>query len=184
MMNKVSNRNPYRFSRRFIRVITTVLVGVLLLGLVLGVVLGIVSDGLEGDAGETMSTVALGIVIAAFGIPLLVGAVLGGEAIARGAGVVGFLLVVGIASTAAASVADIAEGLGPAWQPALFWGGIALMALAVIGFWIIGFVAKVPMWLQLPILGSPRLVVQRGDEERGRGRRQAARRSSADRNTR
>jgi hypothetical protein len=34
------------------------------------------------------------------------------------------------------------------------------MVLAGAGFWIIGWIARVPMWLQAPVLGAPRLFVR------------------------
>jgi hypothetical protein len=166
MTNLSKAGNPYRFSRRVINVTTGVLVAAMLAGLVTGIALGVASDGVEGDAGETLSTVALWIVVGSFLVPLAVAAVLGGEAIKRGGGLVGALLMVGITATAVSRVGDVVDVIGAGWSDVLFWGGIVVMALAVAAFWIVGWVAKVPMWLQLPMLGSPRIVVRDGEEER------------------
>lgn len=41
------------------------------------------------------------------------------------------------------------------------------MVLAVVGFWVIGWIAGVPMWLQAPIPGPARVYV-RGSRDRER----------------
>jgi hypothetical protein len=160
-----SGGGRYRFSDRFIRVTTWWLIGVMVVSIGLGFLLGAISYGLEGDARDVLSVVAVWLVFGGIGLPLLTAAVLGGEAIKRGGGVIGFFLIVGLGSTAATSAGDVAEALGPVWQPVLFWGGIGLMALSGAGFWIIGHLAGVPMWIQAPMLGSPRLMVRRPDPE-------------------
>ena len=93
-------------------------------------------------------------------LPLLLAAVLGGEAIRAGGGLIGFLLIVGMLAAVAGGTELGRELLGRAWTPWALWGGTALMALATAGFWIAGWIARVPMWLQGPFPGSPRVVVR------------------------
>ncbi|MDI3213409.1 hypothetical protein [Arthrobacter sp. AL12] len=94
----------------------------------------------------------------------LLAAVLGGEAIRAGGGFIGFFLILGMLAAVAGGTELGQEMLGRTWTPWAFWGGTALMALAVGSFWIVGWIARVPMWLQAPVLGSPRVVV-RGSSE-------------------
>ncbi|TFV95384.1 hypothetical protein [Orlajensenia leifsoniae] len=148
----VKRTGSYRFTPRFISVTTRVLMGVLLGMVALGFILGFISDGVAGEAGETLGTIALGLILGGFLLPLLVAAVLGGEAIMAGGGIIGFLLIVGLVMTAAGSTEIGRDFVGDEWMPGLFSGGIILSVLAVAGFWVIGWIMKVPMW----ILGSRR----------------------------
>lgn len=154
----------YRFSGRFIKTTTTVLITAMLAMIAAGFILGPLSDNFEGETGEVLGIVAVALIIGGLGLPLLIGAVLGGEAIRPGGGIIGFLLIAGMFAAAAGMTEAGQEMLGPVWGPWAFWGGTTLMVLAVGGFWIIGWIAKVPMWLQAPVLGSPRAYV-RGSSE-------------------
>jgi hypothetical protein len=102
-------------------------------------------------------------------LPLLIAAVLGGEAIRAGGGVVGFFFIAGLFTIIAGENELGQEMIGPVWAPWALWGGGALMVLGGAGFWIIGWIAKVPMWIQAPFLGSPR-VDMRGRPETPRTR--------------
>jgi hypothetical protein len=97
-------------------------------------------------------------------LPLLLSGILGGEAIRPGAGFIGFFLIVGMFATVAGSTELGQELLGPVWTPWAYLGGIALMVLAGGSLWIVGWIARVPMWLQAPFQGSPRVIV-RGSSE-------------------
>ena len=90
---------------------------------------------------------------------------LGGEAIRAGGGVIGFLLGIGVVSSAIAATDLGRDFLGPVWAPVALFGGIGCVVLGVIGFWVIGWIARVPMWLQAPSPGAPRRYV-RGRAER------------------
>ncbi|WP_348789041.1 hypothetical protein [Leifsonia sp. NPDC080035] len=161
----------YRFSDRFIRVATTALLiamGVLVAG---GFALGFASDAVPGEAGETLGAVAAGVVVGGVLVPLAIAAVLGGEAVKAGAGFLGLGLVVGVAGIAFGSIEGARDLLG-AWAPLALWGGLLLLVGCAAGFWLAGRRAGVPQWLQLPILGSPRLPVSprtrhRADAEPG-----------------
>lgn len=154
----------FRFSDRFIKMVTTVLVTVMLVSITAGFIIGPLSDNVAGESGDVLGTVAAALIIGGLAFPLLMAAVLGGEAIRAGAGFIGLFLIVGMFSTAAGSTELGQEMLGRVWTPWAFWGGIALMVLAVAGFWIVGWIARVPMWLQAPFVGSPRVIV-RGSSE-------------------
>jgi hypothetical protein len=127
-------RNPYRFSRRFIAVATGVLIALMFVLPVVGIALGYALGDEEGDL-----TIVLA--IAGFGLPLVAAAVLGGESIRRGAGVVGLLLAAGLIAGPIGVVAGIR------WLIVI---GVVLVVAGGVLFWVIGFKAKVPMWIGLP----------------------------------
>lgn len=155
----------YRLTGRFIKITTTVLIVVMLGAIVVGFIIGLLSDNFDGDTGDTLQGVAGGLVIGGIMLPLLIAAILGGEAIKRGGGVVGFFLIVGMFSLVAGTTDLGKELIAPEWLPLAVWGGGGLMVLSVAGFWVIGWIAKVPMWLQAPMIGSPRVYV-RGSSDR------------------
>ncbi len=136
----------------------------MLVSIAAGFIIGPLSDNVAGEAGDALGMVAAALVIGGLAVPLLLAAVLGGEAIRAGAGVIGFFLIVGMFAAAAGGSGLGQELLGPVWTPWAFWGGIALMVLAGGSFWIVGWIARVPMWIQAPFFGSPRVVV-RGSSE-------------------
>ena len=150
----------FRFSDRFIKMATTVLVSFMLVSVIAGFIVGALSDTVDRDAQDALVTAAGALIIGGIMLPLLLSAVLGGEAIRAGGGVVGFFLILGLLAAVAGGTELGQEMLGRAWTPWAYWGGIALMALATGGFWIMGWIARVPMWLQAPVLGSPRVVVR------------------------
>lgn len=150
----------FRFSDRFIQMATTILMTFMLVSVAAGFIIGPMSDNVPGEAGDALGNTAGALVIGGLVVPLLLAAVLGGEAIRAGAGIIGFFLIVGMLAAVAGSTELGQEMLGRAWTPWAFWGGSALMVLAVAGFWIVGWIARVPMWIQAPFLGSPRLVVR------------------------
>lgn len=150
----------YRFSDRFIKTATTVLIALMLVSVIAGFIIGPLSDTVDGEAGDALGITAAVLVIGGLVVPLLLAAVLGGEAIRAGAGIIGFFLIAGLFAAVAGSTELGLDLLGSAWTPWAFWCGVALMALSVIAFWIVGWIARVPMWLQGPFIGSPRVVVR------------------------
>ncbi|ORJ97451.1 hypothetical protein A6F55_21005 [Prescottella equi] len=78
-----------------------------------------------------------------------------GEAIEAAGGFLGF----GIALVAFLPTVEALDFLG-AWQVPLYWAGWVLIAGCTVGFFVIGFIAKVPMWLRAPFLDSPRVYLQ------------------------
>jgi hypothetical protein len=118
---------------------TRVLLVVLGVTVGVGIGLGIASD--SAGAPDWLATAATVVVIAGVAVPLLVAAVLGGEAITRGGGLVGALLVAGMA----------VAGWG-FWDDSTPWkvAGFALAGAAVVGFWVMGWRAGVPMYVGLP----------------------------------
>ncbi|MCB5282520.1 hypothetical protein QK292_15090 [Arthrobacter sp. AL08] len=159
--NQVSRPNgKFRFSDRFLKVVTTALITVMLVSIAAGFILGPLSDNVDGRAGDVLGNVAVALIIGGLVLPLLLAAVLGGEAIRAGAGFVGFFLIAGMLAAAVGTTEAGQELLGPVWGPWAVWGGGALMVLAVGGFWIVGWIARVPMWIQAPVAGSPRVYVR------------------------
>ena len=81
-----------------------------------------------------------------------------------GAGGSGCFLIRGMFASALGSNDLGKDRLGPEGASWAFWGGIAAMVVAGVGFWIVGRIAKVPMWIQGPEFGSARAYVRgRGD---------------------
>jgi hypothetical protein len=150
----------FRFSERFINTTTTVLIVVMCVMLAGGFILGFVGDNFDGELRVVLGNVAVASILGGIVLPLLIAAVLGGEAIRAGGGALGFFLIAGLFATVAGSNELGQEMLGPVWTPWALWGGAALMVLAGAGFWIIGWIAKVPMWIQAPFVGSPRVYVR------------------------
>ena len=150
----------FRFSDRFIKLATIVLVTIMVVSVSAGFIMGTLSDAAVGRAQDDLITAAGALIIGGFMLPLLLAAVLGGEAIRAGGGFIGFFLILGMMAAVAGGTELGQEMLGRAWTPWAVWGGVAMMAFATGGFWIIGWIARVPMWLQAPGLGSPRVVVR------------------------
>ncbi|MDN4615328.1 hypothetical protein P5G50_12810 [Leifsonia sp. F6_8S_P_1B] len=173
----------YRFSDRFIKRWTAILLVAMGVIVVAGFVMGFLSDEVSGEAGETLANAAIAVVVAGFVLPLMVAAILGGEALKPGAGFIGFGLILGVLLLAT-TLAEATRGFYGSWAPAAFWAGVVLIVGCGIGFWLVGFAAKVPMWLQLPFLGSPRVYTQ-GESERpgdaNLGRKRGARRGEGTR---
>jgi len=146
-------RLPEKVINRWTRICVTVLIGSIVVGFGAGA-----GGGATGDAADDRHSAALGvvsvvllviaIVFGAGGFVFALGAsaYLGGESLQRGGGWVGILLIIGLLGASAG------WALGPVWGVA----GIVVMVLGVVGLILMGVRARVPMWLQLPILRSPR----------------------------
>jgi hypothetical protein len=156
----------YRFSNRFISVVTALILLVMGVTVVGGFVLGTFSDSIEGMEPEDVVDLSGVIIVAGFLVPLLIAAILGGEAIRRGGGLVGFGLILGVGLFTALPTLDMFEFLG-AWRIPLIWIGAGLIVVSGVGFWLLGRAAGVPMWLQAPVVGSPRVYVQGRSEKQG-----------------
>jgi hypothetical protein len=140
------NGNGFRYSPRFLRNWTIVLCVMVAVFPIAGFVL------LAGSDSPDPQPVGLTLLVSGVALPILIGGVLGGNAIIRHGGWIGLLFFLGLAT----AVCGIAVGF---WLVVVGW---VVTALAGLGFWLIGWRAHVPMWLQLPILYSPRFSVTRG----------------------
>ncbi|MCD9198745.1 hypothetical protein [Aeromicrobium wangtongii] len=148
----MTSRHPsgFRFSDEFIKRWTNRLViAIFAIG---GIGIGLSAATEIDGSPDWLGTVAAIVLIGGVVGPLLAAAVLGGESIRRGGGLVGVLLVGGLGAGGAGQVID---------RPWLTWCGAAAVALSVIGFWAMGWIAKVPMYIGLPWAHGD--VVQRDD---------------------
>jgi len=155
--------SQYRYSDKFISRMTGWLIACIFIGPGRAVVVGISGDAIFGNGlvPEWVTILAGSLAIAGIALPLLVGSWLGASAINRYAGPVGLLLFFGIAA--------VATG-GPFGQPQWVTLGIGALIISLILFFYIGFQARVPIWLQLPILNSPRLYISHGEKKKPRTR--------------
>lgn len=142
--------STFRYSDAFVKRATWVLIACMFVLPAVGIGLGISSDG--DWAPEWLGTFAGIFTVGGFVAPILVAAILGGEAITRGGGLVGLLFTYGLVGGATG------QALGIGW---LKWTGIAALVATVVGFWVIGWIAKVPMYVGRPGAHGP--VVQRKD---------------------
>ncbi len=155
--------NPYQFSPRFIKLWTTICLVIMGLGFVAGFIVGSMGDasGLTTDQRNAQEALGIAIMIGSFFFGILIAAVLGAESIKRGTGIIGFFFTAGFASLVFGSLNSSTIGVAvDPWRPLLFWGGIGLLVLAGLSYFVIGWIAKVPIWLQLPIFKSPRLYIR------------------------
>lgn len=134
--HKVAERYPsgYRMSKQFINLISTVL-GISMLALVgIGFLIGFVFSG----AGDWVGPTAITLILGGIGIPFLIAAWLGGQALHRFGGPVGLLLTIGFAGTVFGLTYH---------QPIYSYSGGGAILLSVLLFWFMGWKAKVPMFL-------------------------------------
>lgn len=131
----------YRLTDRTIKVWTRVVSLSMPILVVIGGVVALIS-GLIADANDVESNPGLivGVVIVASGVvfPLLIAAALGGESLHRGGSVVGILLAAGLLGTGVSTVVDF---------PWVMPWSIAAMIGGGIGFFVLGFIRRVPMWI-------------------------------------
>ncbi|AWB93438.1 hypothetical protein [Aeromicrobium chenweiae] len=142
--------NGFRFSDEFIKKWTNALIITLFVVTGVGVALGLASDA---DAAPSwLGEAAVVVIVIGVVGPILASAVLGGEAIRKGGGVIGLLFTAGF----------VAGGAGKGFEiPWLMWTGGVVAALGVLSFWVIGWIAKVPMYIGLPRAHGK--VIQRKD---------------------
>ena len=147
----------YRYSTKFISTMTGWLIAWIFIGTGLGFGVGAMGDVFFANTTTpTWYTVlALTITASGVGLPLLVSAWLGASALNKYAGPVGLLLVAGIGALAYGKVVER--------QSMWIWIGAASLVVSVGLFFLIGFRAKVAIWLQLPILYSPRAYISKGE---------------------
>jgi hypothetical protein len=147
----------YRYSDKFIRRMTGWLIALIFIGPAIGLGLGILGDTLfgTGDAPSWYTAIAISFVIGGVALPLVVSAWFGASALNKYAGPVGLLLIFGIGGLVYSKYSS---------DPTLWnWLGAGSLVLSTLLFFYIGLQAKVPIWLQLPILNSPRLYISKGD---------------------
>lgn len=132
------SQNPYRFSRGFIRRMTVILVMAIVVLPSAGIIYGLT---LDSDYEPWQGNIATGLLAGGFAVPLIAAAVLGGEAIRRWGGLVGFLFAAGLIAGPTGQV------FGIRW---LAIAGYVALGLGVVGFFVIGFASKVPMWIGTP----------------------------------
>ena len=128
----------FRFSDRFISRMTVILCIAIVVLPGIGIAYGIT---LDGGYEPWQGAIATGLTIGGFAVPLIAAAVLGGEAIRRGGGFVGFLFAAGLIAGPTGLV------LGIPW---IAIAGFVALAAGCILFFVIGFAAKVPMWIGTP----------------------------------
>jgi hypothetical protein len=156
----------YRFSdatiKKWEKVLTWWLVGGIVAAFLLaGGALGL-HEALGVEEGSGGETVLMGAVIAGLGIGVLtvvgviyLAAILGGLSLHRHGWILGALL---------------ATWLLVGWWPAFSLGGLlghavywGVFAVIIAAFRYLGAKAKVPMWVQAPVPGSPRILVHDGE---------------------
>ena len=145
----------YRYTDRFIQLATNWLVAYIFIGTAAGIGMGMLGDVLFNNSNFGYKTpgwyavTAVCVTISGVALPLIVGAWLGATAINKYAGPVGLLLVLGIGAT---TFGKVVEG-----QSMWLGIGVGTIIVSTALFFYIGLQAKVPIWLQLPILRSPRV---------------------------
>ncbi|MDJ0336016.1 hypothetical protein QMG83_12345 [Salinibacterium sp. G-O1] len=125
----------YRFSARTIRNWTKVLTAAVFIVPVAGLIYG---STLDSSPEPWQELLVQGLLYGGIVVPLLIAAVLGGEAIWPGGGFIGALFVAGLIG------GSLGVGNGIQW---LAITGFVAAVLGVGGFFAIGFAAKVPMWI-------------------------------------
>lgn len=149
--------NPYRFSPDFIDYWEKLLTKIILIGFGSGAVLAgigaILGSNFDGDIPEEdpiwnlvwVLVIAGGVVAAlAILVPLLIGCILGGRAIHRHGWIAGVLTFIGMIALAAGWALDD-ELLGDWLDGWLTQAGLGVLVAGVLGFFLVGHLAKVPM---------------------------------------
>ncbi len=144
--------------------ITRVLVAILVVFLLSGVVVGLVGGEPAPRANIIWSASLL---TAAYGIPLLVGSILGGLAIAKWGWIPGLFFGIGSVGVVSWVVNDNFHLVRDGWQLGPFvylgevWLAVSVWAAAIGGllFFVAGFVSDVPMWIGGP---TSRIMVNKG----------------------
>jgi hypothetical protein len=153
---RYANTN-YRYSDKFISRMTGWLIALIFIGPAIGIGLGILGDTIfgAGEAPGWYTVTAVSFMIGGVSLPLIVSAWFGASALNKYAGPVGLLLIFGIGALVYSKYSS---------DPTLWnWIGIGSLIFSTVLFFYIGFQAKVPIWLQLPMLKSPRFYISKGD---------------------
>jgi hypothetical protein len=145
----------YRYTDKFIKRMTIAMVSLVFIGPAIGFGLGALGDviftnGYSPEVPSWYTIMAISFVASGIALPLIIGAWVGAMAVNKYAGPLGLLLVFGLG----ASSYGISQG-HVMWT----WIGIGAMLLSTILLFYVGLKAKVPIWLQLPILYSPRFYI-------------------------
>lgn len=155
-------KNVYRLSDAFIKRWTRILITILLVGIGGGLVVMVVALIVYGDvpSDELPDWVWIsmgGLFIIGFGVPLILGAILGGLAIHRFGWIPLLLAMAGLLGMGVSQI----DGYG-----FLTPYCITAMILGVVGIFVLAInFTNVPIWLQLPILKSPRLYLRKGKKK-------------------
>lgn len=147
---KQQKQGIYRLSDNVITFWTRFLLVMMAVGILGGFAFaGIVGSSFDGDMPEWVVTTT-GILMLGVGValPLLIAAILGGVAIHR-FGPIGTVLLVG-------SIVPLVIGRTTEDQTLAIVGLIGVIAGGVLTFYL-GIKGGVPIWLQLPSPGSPRM---------------------------
>jgi len=143
----------FRYDDQFIKRMTFALCAILIVFPIVGIFLLATSDSPDPQP------VGMTLLVTGLVFPLLTGAILGGQSLSPHGGWIGLLFFVGFAGLTVGPIPGaLLYGAVGAWAFGLT--GAALVVLSVLGFWRLGWKAKVPMWLQAPVIGSPRLYVR------------------------
>jgi hypothetical protein len=133
------NPRGFRYSDAFINRWTRVLI-IAMFGLpVIG--LGFVALGGFGWAPGWLGTFGIVFTIVGFVGPILLAAIMGGESITRGGGVVGAIFTYGFIG------GPVGDSFAIGW---LKWTGYGALVVGVLGFFAIGWRAGVEMYIGLP----------------------------------
>lgn len=150
--------NGYRYSNEFIKRWERILTIVLVLSIAVGIGMGFLGDGIFGNGGAPDAYKTASAFITFGGIALVVATafILGANAIHRYGGlVISFFLL---------TIPAILLGI-LIQSPLLTVASIVLAVALFVFFIYLSVISKVPMWLQLPILNSPRLYIR--EKEKG-----------------
>lgn len=154
--------NGYRLSETTIKRWTRALIALLIAGVGGSVVVMLVAGIMYGNGPveevpswvfPTMSWLAISGIL----IPLVIAAILGGLAIHRYGWIPLLILVLGMIVASFSNLAGVGY---------LGIYGLIAVAVGVIGIFVIAVkFTKVPIWLQLPILFSPRLYLRKNEKK-------------------
>ena len=144
----------YRLSNRAIKRGTILLFVAMAMILLAGIAIGVAGGSAEDyDTQDRLQNVAVATCAAAFLLPVVAAAVLGGLALHRYGWIVGLLFGAGFAVLVYGSTQD---------RSAMSrWGG-GMLVVSVLGFFAIGYIRRVPMWIG-GVFGLSRITVSDGE---------------------
>lgn len=155
----------YRLSDKAIATWTKALIIVMIVGIVGGFAFSAIAWSIVGDEDWVMAATYWIIIGLGVGLPLILGGIVGGIAIHR----------FGYIGTTLLTASMVAFGIGGAT------GNTLVATAAVIGMvvgglltFLFGYLGKVPMWLQLPTFGSPRVYIAKGGKDTAKNKQSVA----------
>jgi MFS family permease len=158
----------YRYSSKKIAKWEKLLVGILIGGVAFAFALAggglALHEALDVEEGSGTEKLLMGVVIVGLAVGALavvgviyIAAYMGGQSLHRRGGIIGVAL-----ATWLLGGWWPATQIGGALGHLLLWGVFAVLIAA---FYVMGRKAKVPMWVQAPVPGSPRAYVTEGDTD-------------------